>query len=53
LPSAQRAILVLRYYEGLTEAQTAELVGCSIGTVKSQHARALAQLRLLMPTGRS
>jgi RNA polymerase sigma factor (sigma-70 family) len=53
LPSGQRAILVLRYFEGLTEVQTADVVGCSVGTVKSQHARALAQLRVLMPTGRS
>jgi RNA polymerase sigma factor (sigma-70 family) len=46
LPRKQRAVLVLRFYEDLTEAQTAELMGCSVGTVKSQVSRALAKLRL-------
>jgi RNA polymerase sigma-70 factor (sigma-E family) len=41
----QRAVLVLRYFEDLTEAQTAQALGCSVGTVKSQAARALARLR--------
>ncbi|PRX97017.1 SigE family RNA polymerase sigma factor [Allonocardiopsis opalescens] len=45
LPARQRAVVVLRYYEDLSEAQAAELLGCSVGTVKSQHARALAALR--------
>ena len=40
----QRAVIVLRYYEDLTEAQTAEVMGCSVGTVKSQNAKALARL---------
>jgi RNA polymerase sigma-70 factor (sigma-E family) len=46
-PSAgQRAVVVLRYFEDLTEAATAEVMGCSIGTVKSQGAKALAKLRI-------
>ncbi len=45
LPKGQRAVVVLRYFDDLTEAQTAELLECSIGTVKSQNARALAALR--------
>jgi RNA polymerase sigma-70 factor (sigma-E family) len=45
LPKGQRAVVVLRYFEDLTEVQTAELLGCTVGTVKSQHARALATLR--------
>ncbi len=45
LPVRQRAVLVLRYFEDLTEAQTATVLGCSIGTVKSQGARALTRLR--------
>ena len=47
LPVGQRAVLVLRYFEDLTEAQTAEALNCSVGTVKSQAARALARLRQL------
>jgi RNA polymerase sigma-70 factor (sigma-E family) len=46
LPHRQRAVLVLRYYEGLGEAETAEVLGCAPGTVRSAHARALAALRL-------
>src|SRR5262249_21950904 len=46
LPRMQRAVIVLRYFEDLTEAQTAEVLDCSIGTVKSQASRALAALRL-------
>jgi RNA polymerase sigma-70 factor (sigma-E family) len=45
LPWAQRAVLVLRYFEDLTEPQTAELLGCSTGTVKSRASRGLATLR--------
>ena len=45
LPKGQRAVVVLRYVDDLTEAQTAEALGVSIGTVKSQAARALKALR--------
>jgi RNA polymerase sigma-70 factor (sigma-E family) len=45
LPPRQRTALVLRYYEDLSEAETADLMGCSIGTVKSQLSAALGKLR--------
>jgi RNA polymerase sigma-70 factor (sigma-E family) len=45
LPRRQRACVVLRYYEDLPEREVANLLGCSIGTVKSQTSRALARLK--------
>jgi RNA polymerase sigma-70 factor (sigma-E family) len=45
LPPRQRAVLVLRYFDDLSEAATADMLGCSVGTVKSQAARGLARLR--------
>ena len=48
LPAGQRAVLVLRYFEDLSEAQAAAALGCSVGSVKSQSARALARLRTVV-----
>ncbi|MEU9887479.1 SigE family RNA polymerase sigma factor [Sphaerisporangium sp. NPDC051011] len=47
LPPRQRAVIVLRYYLDLSESDTATILGCSIGTVKSQNHKALARLRSL------
>jgi len=50
LPARQRAAVVLRYYEDLSEADTAATLGCSVGTVKSQTSRAIAGLRSKLAT---
>ena len=50
LPPRQRAVIVLRYWEQRTEAETAVLLGCSEGTVKSAASRGLRQLRELAGT---
>ena len=49
LPKKERAVVVLRYYEQLSEAETADVLGISVGTVKSQCSRALASLRERVP----
>jgi RNA polymerase sigma factor (sigma-70 family) len=51
LPARQRAVVVLRYFGDLSEAQVAAALGCSIGTVKSTSSRALTRLEhALTPT---
>ncbi|HEX3813250.1 MAG TPA: SigE family RNA polymerase sigma factor [Mycobacteriales bacterium] len=45
LPRRQRAVVVLRYYEGFSDTEIAELLGCSAGTVRSHMSKALAKLR--------
>jgi RNA polymerase sigma-70 factor (sigma-E family) len=46
LPRRQRAVLVLRYYEQLTDSEIAEVLGCPTGTVRSHASRALSALRV-------
>lgn len=48
LPPRQRAAIVLRFYDDLTEAQTAAAMECAVGTVKSQVSAGLAKLRTLL-----
>jgi RNA polymerase sigma-70 factor (sigma-E family) len=51
LPPRQRAAVVLRHYEDMSEAQVALELGCSVGTVKSQTARGLERLRAILTAG--
>ncbi len=48
LPTKQRAVIALRYYEDMSEADIARTLGCSVGTVKSQASKALAKLRTVV-----
>lgn len=49
LTPRQRAVIALRYYEDLSETEVAQILGCSVGTVRSQAYRTLARLRQLCP----
>ena len=49
LTPKQRAVIVLRYFEDLSESETAQIMGIAVGTVKSQTSHALGRLRKLAP----
>ena len=49
LPPRQRAVVVLRYLEDLPESQVADILGCSVGTVRSQTHKAVTRLRSVLP----
>ena len=51
LPPRMRAVLVLRYWEDLPETEVAGLLGCSVGSVKSQASRGLQRLRAVLSAG--
>jgi RNA polymerase sigma-70 factor (sigma-E family) len=51
LPTRQRAVLILRYWDDLSEAEVAEILDCPIGTVKSSASRGLAELRRMLGQG--
>jgi RNA polymerase sigma factor (sigma-70 family) len=51
LPSRQRAAIALRYYADLSVTETAEVMGVSVGSVKTHTARALAKLRATLADG--
>ena len=50
LPPRRRAVLVLRYLEDQSESQVADILGCSVGTVRSQTHKAISQLRSVLPS---
>ena len=50
LPRRQRAVVVLRYYEGLSDQEIADVLGCKPGTVRGHASRALAALRVELTT---
>ena len=49
LPAKQRAVIALRYYEDMSEAEIARTLGVSVGTIKSQASKAMAKLRATVP----